>query len=119
MSDRYTFDHAQLHDLVHGAIELYLEYREQHAKDDADARDHVVREVLEALDSEGELVADGILPAPTLQHAGHADLEAAAGLLLRTVNDTLRHPGRLTVAQYENLEAAAAGVRDALRGSQA
>ena len=21
MSDRYTFDHAQLHDLVHGAIE--------------------------------------------------------------------------------------------------
>ena len=67
MSDRYTFDHAQLHDLVHGAIELYLEYREQHAKADEDARAAVVREVFEALDSEGELVADGILPAPTLQ----------------------------------------------------
>ena len=117
MSDRYTFDHAQLHDLVHGAIELYLEYREQHAKADEDARAAVVRVVFEALDSEGELVADGILAAPTLQTAA-PDLTAAASLLLRTVNDTLRHPGRLTVAQYENLEAAAAGVRDALKHAE-
>lgn len=62
--------------------------------------------------------ADGTLAAPTLQTTT-ADLTAAASLLLRTVNDTLRHPGRLSLAQYENLEAAAAGVRDALRGGQA
>ncbi len=48
--------------------------------------------------------------------AAGTDLAAAASLLLRTVHDTLRHAD-LTKAQAENLEAAAAQVRAALRGA--
>lgn len=63
MSHRYTFTRVQLAALLNDAISLYIEYREQHAHDDAAARVAVVSECFEALDSESDLAADGLPPA--------------------------------------------------------
>ena len=62
MSNRYTFTRVQLAALLNDAIGLYVEYREQHAHDDAASRVSAVAECFEALDSEPELAADGIPP---------------------------------------------------------
>ena len=62
MSDRYTFTADQLARLLGDAIELYLEYQAQHGKAEEDARRAAVAECFEALDSEPELVGDGLPP---------------------------------------------------------
>ena len=79
MSDRYQFTHQQLDRLLNAAIELFIEYRDQHGHDEVEARPLAVSEVLEGLDAESELVDYGDLDGATLQErliVGRKDTKA-------------------------------------------
>ena len=59
---------AQADNLLRDAINMYLEYRDQHAHPDdtdADHRDRAVTEILAGLDAEADLIAHGdMTPVP-------------------------------------------------------
>lgn len=58
----YKFTREQLTNLLHGSIQMFLEYRDVHGKDEEAARWAAVAEEMEGLDADRELVAMGEKP---------------------------------------------------------
>lgn len=67
MQDTFTFTRLQLSSLLNGTIEMFIEYRDQHGKDEDGARLAAIFEMFDGLDASVELVAMGELDA---RHAG-------------------------------------------------
>jgi hypothetical protein len=63
----YTFSHEQLGKMLHGAIETFLEFRDQHGYPEERARFSAVTELLDGLDAERQLVSDGEIARTTMQ----------------------------------------------------
>jgi len=54
----YAFNGEQLTRLLEGTVEMFLEYRDQHGRDEAGAKDWAVLEMLQGLDADQELNKD-------------------------------------------------------------
>lgn len=64
----YAFTDHQLSELLHGTIGMFLEYRDQHGKDDeSEAAQCAVRDMIEGLDAEMEMFDNGDLTSLKLQ----------------------------------------------------
>jgi hypothetical protein len=69
MSDHslYVFSAGQLYNLLDTTLEMFLEYRDQHGKDEDAAKVRAVREMFEGLDAEREMWDNGDVKKLSLQ----------------------------------------------------
>ena len=63
----YSFTPHQLAELLNGTVEMFLEYRDQHGKDEQQAQSAAVREMFEGLDAEIEMFDNGDITELKLQ----------------------------------------------------
>ncbi len=63
----YVFTEIQLRRLLEETIDMFVEYRDVHGKQEHHAKPAAVNEELQGLDAERYLVAHGELQQPTMQ----------------------------------------------------
>lgn len=84
----YRFTRTQLTQALDGAIEMYLEFRDKHGQDDANAKLYGTGEILDGIDADRELAANDPTERLKLQLLDtHWQLWEACEALLAACNE--------------------------------
>lgn len=94
---RYLFTDAQMYSVLEGAINLFLEWRDKHGKDEGNAAHAAIQDIIEGLDAERELVASGeIIGKPTQVILSSHSIAAGADQVNQTQTSPMATGGKRT-----------------------